>query len=508
MYRQIPFLRFVLFFILGILVQSHYPAGNALSFVCLAVACIFISSIPSVQKQYAFRFLFGLGLGLLLFALAMQITRCAWEKSAWKVNSGEHFYQVQVMDEPVRKPKTYQCKVRILTADSVVCHQCAYQQLVVYLPVDERSENLVAGDCLWVNGSFEPAPAYLQKQSVAATGFVRLGQWSTIASTHVPFSLKLYGLSIRRILLKQLRQIVSDPDAFAIAAALMFGYRNELDANLQQSFRNIGASHILAISGAHFAILFGMLYFMLSFLGNSPKAKRLKQIIFIPLIWYFAFLTGFSPSVVRASAMLTIWGVGELLGCRAFTYNTIAVVAFFMLLFHPLYLFDVSFQLSFMAVIAILVISPRLAKGYESKNRIIQYVWQLTCVSLAAQIGVLPLSVYYFHQFPVFFLLTNFCLIPLMSVLLFFIPLSMILSAVFGNISWMLFPLRQSLQWFIDITEGLNALPFRTIDNLNLDLQGMIVFLLCIICLLLVWIRKRMVYFCYLLILLLVQWIF
>jgi competence protein ComEC len=371
---------------------------------------------------------------------------------------------------------------------------------------------LVAGDCLWVNGSFEPAPAYLQKQSVAATGFVRSEQWSTIASTHVPFSLKLYGLSIRRILLKQLRQIVPGPDAFAIAAALMLGYRNELDANLQQSFRNIGASHILAISGAHFAILFGMLYFMLSFLGNSPKAKRLKQIIFIPLIWYFAFLTGFSPSVVRASAMLTIWGMGELLGCRAFTYNTIAVAAFFMLLLHPLYLFDVSFQLSFMAVIAILVISPRLAKGYESKNRIIHYVWQLTCVSLAAQIGVLPLSVYYFHQFPVFFLLTNFCLIPLMSVLLFFIPLSMILSAVFGNISWMLFPLRQSLQWFIDITEELNALPFRTIDNLNLnldlDLQGMIVSSLCIICLLLVWIRKRMVYFCYLLILLLVQWIF
>ncbi|MDR2843319.1 MAG: hypothetical protein LBV57_01570, partial [Candidatus Symbiothrix sp.] len=90
MYRQIPFFRFVLFFILGILVQSHYPADNALSFVCLGVAgiFIFISFLPSIKKQYAFRFLFGLGLGLLLFALAMQITRCAWEKSAWKVDSG------------------------------------------------------------------------------------------------------------------------------------------------------------------------------------------------------------------------------------------------------------------------------------------------------------------------------------------------------------------------------------------------------------------------------------
>jgi competence protein ComEC len=307
------------------------------------------------------------------------------------------------------------------------------------------------------------------------------------------------------MLLDRLHTIVPDRQSYAVAAALMFGYRNELDDTLMQSFRNIGAAHILAISGTHFAILFGMLYFLLSFIGNSRKGRLIKQLILLPFVWGFAFLTGFSPSVIRAALMLTIWGVGEAFASRSFSLNTVAVAAFFMLLFYPLYLFDVGFQLSFMAVIAILLINPYLTKLYESKNPLIQYGWGLCCVSVSAQVGVLPLSVYYFHQVPVFFLLTNLFLLPLAAALLFLIPVSLLLHTLFGQVAWLMFPVNRFLEGFISVTKALDRFSYHNIQDVHLSLWDTAVWFLAIVFLVLLLVKKRGIYLCLFILLLALQ---
>jgi competence protein ComEC len=464
-----------------------------------------LSFIPRLNRRYNLRFLFGAGLCLFLFDSAVLLTKTAYKQSEWPVPSGNYWYKAIVTDDPVMKPKTRMCKIRIISAGNPVDSVAAGKQAVVYLPVDSLSRAIIPGDCLVFYGSLESAPPYLKKHSVAATGFIRNNRWFLEKTTAPPFSIRLKALSLRRILLSRLQQIVPDRSSYALAAALLFGYRNDLDKDLQQSFSRIGAAHILAISGTHFSILFGMMYFMLSFTGNSRKGRFVKQLILLPLMWGFAFLTGFSPSVIRAALMLSIWGLGDAFFHRSFSLNTIAVAAFFMLLFHPLYLYDVGFQLSFLAVASIVVINPYLVSLYETKNLLIKYLWELSCVSISAQIGVLPLSVYYFHQFPLTFLLTNILLMPLAAILLFLIPVSLLFHFLFGPVSWFWFPLNKTLAVFLSTVRMLDGFSYGNIRNLNLDVEGVIALSSILVFIILLLIKKRIVYF-YLLLIALFFW--
>ncbi|MDR0546436.1 MAG: ComEC/Rec2 family competence protein [Dysgonamonadaceae bacterium] len=497
-------MRLVLFVISGIVVQSQKPCSSGLLVVLLLFSLLFFvgAYLPKFKKNYPFRFLFGAGLALLLFVAAAFFTRLAWREAEWPVGAKTHFYKAQIVDEPVRRPKTWRCDLRILSAGNSIFTSVKNKQIRLYLPHDNRSQMLRAGDCITFSGTLNASEEYLHKQSLAATGFLRAGDWQLIPEFKAPFSIRIKALQVRRQLLSRLRRIIPGEDSFALAEALVFGYRNDLDEDLQQSFRNIGAAHILAISGAHFAILFGIGYGLLSFLGNYPRSKRLKQAILLPLMWIFAFLTGFSPSVVRAVLMLTVWGIGEALGRRTLTLNTVAATGFMMLVFNPLYLFDLGFQLSFAAVISILLLNPYFVRLYQSKNLIIKYIWDLSCVSVSAQIGVLPLSIYYFHQFPVFFLLSNILLLPLVSVILFLVPFSMLFDYLSVNYTWVMWPLRQSLAAFISIARRLDNLPYGSIQNLNWNLINVVAALGVILLLALLFVRKRMIYACLLLILL------
>jgi competence protein ComEC len=483
--RQAPFLRLVFSFIAGIIIQYNYDVSSGLRYILILAFALFVPTFfPKINKQYSLRCLFGMRILLLSFASAAFLTQMAWQKSEWKTEN-RHTYLVRIIDDPVNKPKTIRCNVEIISADSAIKKDVIHKKVIIYLTKDSAGLSLVAGNCLYVNtflkkpqplpgeDSFD-YPLYLRKQSFSAVAFVRANDWH-LETIPIPAGwqwVQFQALAIRKNLFFHLKNILPDNQSFSVAAALMFGYTNELDKEMRQRFSNIGAGHILAVSGLHFNFIFGFASLCLSFLGMSAKAKRIKQLILVPLIWGFAFITGFSPSVIRAACMLTLWGIGDAFFYKSFTLNTVAAVAFFMLLHNPLYLFDVGFQLSFSAVVSIVVINPYLVNLYTSKNKIIKYLWELTAVSFSAQIGVLPLSLYYFHQFPLLFLITNMIMIPLSGILLFLIPFSLLLSSVFGASLWMTFPLRISLSLFISVTEYLDSIPGGTISNINLSVSG------------------------------------
>jgi competence protein ComEC len=493
---------------LGVVIQIHWdvPSAVLLFFLLFAILFFIRSYFSKRNKQYDFRFMFGLGFSLLLFVAAIWTTKSEWKKSEWNTESVNHLYRGRVIEEPIAKPKTYLCKIRIISADEAIYKQVVNKKAIIYIPKDSLSKKITAGDYLLFNGLLEKPQAYLRKYSFAATGFIRKEAWHPENDCKYSFSPFLKALSVRRNLLTRLQKIVPDRSSYAIAAALMFGYRNEIDKDLQQSFVHIGAAHILAISGTHFSILFGMLYFMLSFIGNSLKGKMIKQLILFPLIWGFALLTGFSPSVVRAALMLSIWGIGNAIFHKPFTLNTVAIAAFFMLLFNPLYLFDAGFQLSFAAVISIVLVQPYFAGLYISKNPALRYIWNLSSVSISVQPGVLPLTVYYFRQIPIIFLLTNILLIPLSAVLLFLIPVSLLLQFLFGTIDWLMFPLNKTLESFISIVRALDTFSYSYISVSGMNGWEIVALLLSILLLLLLVLKKRFVYFC-LLILLILIWI-
>ena len=217
----------------------------------------------------------------------------------------------------------------------------------------------------------------------------------------------------------------------SILDALLFGQRNFIDKETITNFSKSGVVHILAISGLHIGILYVFLAFVLKPLYRFKNGKVLRLVLILVLLWMFAFVTGLPASVTRAVTLFSFITLGNYFNQQTNIFNAVAVSALLLLLFHPNFIFDVGFQLSYAAVIAILLFQPYFETFYVTKNRVGVYFTDIILVSLAAQIGVLPLSLYYFHQLPLLFLLANLVVIPIASFVLIIGSITLILNFVF-----------------------------------------------------------------------------
>ena len=198
----------------------------------------------------------------------------------------------------------------------------------------------------------------------------------------------------------------------AIASALVLGEKSYLTPDIKKAYSEAGAMHVLAVSGLHVGLVYLLLSYLFKGLGKSRNALVLKTLIIVVLILFYAGATGFSPSVTRASIMFSLIAVGGIIRRNSSIYNIIFTSAFGMLLWDPLLLFNVSFQLSYIAVIGIIYLYPKIFNLFFPKTAIGYYLWSLICLSLSAQIATFPLALYYFGLFPTWFLLTNLIVVP------------------------------------------------------------------------------------------------
>ena len=234
---------------------------------------------------------------------------------------------------------------------------------------------------------------------------------------------------IHKYLKSKLNKHNLNPDSKAIILALLLGERQDLSPQIRQDYIDAGVIHILAVSGLHVGILMLLVQFLLKPLGNLKKARIFRLVIVLGVIWFFAAIAGFSPSVLRAATMFTFLQIGIQIGQRRSGYNALIASAVILLLIKPQLLFEVGFQLSYAAVFFIMWLYPKIETLWKPKNKLLRYYWQLICVSLAAQMGVLPLSLYYFHQFPGLFLIANIIVLPALGIILIYgIALLVLLS--------------------------------------------------------------------------------
>ncbi len=234
----------------------------------------------------------------------------------------------------------------------------------------------------------------------------------------------------------------------SIAKALLIGYKVDLDKDLVQAYSNAGVVHLIAISGLHMGIIYGVLVWIFSLLPVIKKSKPTRLILIILSLWFFALLTGASPSVLRAAVMFSFIVAGNAFNKKNSVYNSLAASAFLLLCFNPFILWDVGFQLSYLAVLGIVVAQKNISNWLYFKNKYEQRAWQLAAVSLSAQLFTFPLCFYYFHQLPLLFLFSNMLAIPLATfalwgclTLVFISPFSIVAfyfgKAVYGII-WLL----------------------------------------------------------------------
>ncbi len=207
-------------------------------------------------------------------------------------------------------------------------------------------------------------------------------------------------------------------NALSIINALLLGQRQTIDKTIYNNYVNSGTIHILAVSGLHVGILLLILNFILRPLLYFKYGYILRPAIIIILLWSFAVIAGLSPSVTRAVTMFSVLSFAMHLKRPANIYNTLAISAFFILLFKPNFLFEIGFQMSYLAVLGIVSIQPILYRLWKPKYWIIDKPWQIFTVTVAAQVGVAPISLFYFHQFPGLFFISNLVVIPFLGFIL------------------------------------------------------------------------------------------
>lgn len=253
---------------------------------------------------------------------------------------------------------------------------------------------------------------WLATQNIYYKIFLKQGEFIRL-NTNTGNALIRFALRLRESQVSLYRKLIKNNDAFSIATTLILGYRNDLSAETLDIYSKTGTIHVLSVSGMHVGLVYVVLNWLLFFLNRKQIFRTLKTMIILSLIWFYALLTGFSPSVLRAALMISVFITAKLFNKHTNSYNIIAFTAFCLLLYNPFLIWDVGFQLSFLAVFGLIYLHPKIKDLLSLKSPWLTKGWDMIAMSLAAQLATYPFSVYYFHQFPVYFLLSNlFIMLP------------------------------------------------------------------------------------------------
>ncbi len=330
---------------------------------------------------------------------------------------------------------------------------------------------------------------YLLNHGIIAQGFVYYDNWKLEKPDLQHLSLmdraQLNAHVVRRNILDNLKVNIFEEDVFAIIAAMVMGDKSALTKEMRNTYSLTGASHVLALSGLHL----GIIYAFLSFVSFRRRYKYFGSTLLICAIWAYAFLVGMMPSVVRAALMLSIMTFVGLSGRAPLSLNVLSFAAIVMLLVKPLNIYDVGFQLSFLAVAFIVSfhkhVNPLVPVDYQQRHRLVRWLWQLALVSFLAQMGTMPIVAYYFGNIPLLALISNFVVIPCTTVIL-YLSVALVL---FGFVPLLGQAIGFMLSFVVSAQNGflamLSALPYASIQDVDINMMQVVVSYSIIVCLLL-----------------------
>ena len=463
--RSVPLLKIFICLVAGIMFQ-HWLETWHWGFALLSLTLLFIVFqflTRRTTSKYRYKLLYA-GVQYILFVLV----GCAL--GHWSKHPHRKGYYNQYSYDAIRivwgsdtreNDRWYKSivKVSAVRTDStwITCHG----KLLVYY--DKQIDEPCYGDQFVILGKANIIPkpelpvsfdynAYMANKDVHGQVFVRQQHVLKLNESNRN-QLIAIALASRRQLDKHLGSILSTAQSHAMARALLLGDRSGIDQSVLDQYANIGVVHVLAVSGLHVGgiyLLLGVLLQLLGFRQNRPAAIWITVII----LWVYALITGLSASVCRASLMFTLYGIGRLLSRKVNVLNIWAASGIILLVINPLKLFDVGFQLSFLAVFGILVLYKPIHHIYKPGSRLISKIWSLVVVSTAAQLFTFPLLMYYFHKVSLIFLLSNLVIVPLVTVLFY----GSLLVMCFGSLPWIGAKLCLSIDWLVELLNRLGHL--------------------------------------------------
>ena len=467
--QNIPFLRITVALAIGIIIGEYLKVDLTLYFAFLSVL-LFILIVLHNKYKYSYSQLFGLGTQFFFILLGVLVTQ---QYNIKPVLYEKGNFTAVILETPQEKPNSLKSLIQINAIyfnDSI---KPTKELAIAYFAKDKNVKELKAGDVILFDNVPQPITnnnnpfefdykKYLARKKIYRQVYLPADAW--IKTNQSVMSLSCRAEQIRESLLKIYRNQPIDENEFEILSSLTLGYTRELDPETKRVFSSSGAIHVLSVSGQHVAIIFWVITLLFGFLKNRKSGRTIFLIISISSLWFFAFITGLSPAVMRASAMFTIFVVGDYMHRKSNIYNSFTASAFILLLINPNNLYDIGFQLSYIAVFGIVYLQPKLEKLIQVKSKFIKFFWSLITVSIAAQVATFPVTTYYFGQFPTYFWLTNIFVIPAVMVL---VPIGILLLFV-SKIYIISYLLSVLLNYMIKITYFLliliDRLPYSVLE--------------------------------------------
>lgn len=461
--------RVTAFFAAGVLAGIYFPwliPLQSLTVFLTILSLVYLVLWFALNRLPAIRLASGI-VGLLLvtgfgYAAFLVHDESRLPTSLYQVQDAVLAYRVRIAAPVDTRPSSYRSTGALEAVKTLQGWIPATGKVMLYWSRAARADTLCYGDRLLVAGSPVRVQApqnphefdyksFLARKNVFHQHFLQPGKWmvETVSTDRGP---RYYAVEAHRWTLGVIERVVRGDREKAIVAAFVIGVTDGIDDDLRQAYAAGGAMHALAVSGMHVSILYGALLLILSPFERRKGGPWTVAAISLVLLWMFGFITGLSPSVLRAVTMFSFVAIAKPLKRVSGIYNTLAASAFVLLLFDPWLILSAGFQLSYLAVLGIVLFYRPLYHLWEAPWAWADWVWQITCVSIAAQIATMPVSLFYFHQFPVYFLLANVFVIPASTLILLGGLLMLLLSPLALVAGW----LARILEWMIWLlNEGL-----------------------------------------------------
>ncbi|MCE7060401.1 ComEC/Rec2 family competence protein [Dyadobacter sp. CY343] len=486
MFSKAPFVGFVLLFIAGILLGGFFFSFKILSEIS-SLVLLTIAVISSILC-YQFQLKAGTSVSIWLSLICLgAFCRVAAEESRDAIivsleNSHYTAYEAVIASLPEKRQKTVRFEVEITRILENGLWISMPARGLINIPAD-ADQIPRPGDKIVVKGRLErPFLAmnpeqfdyrkYLRNKGILWTDQLRQGSFAVIHASSSAASLRLWLTGISDWADTRFRENLPDDRSYGLVKAMLLGRRDDLQAEQTDDYIASGSVHILSVSGMHVAIIFLMITTVLGWLKKWRYGKLLYVSIITLLLVFYALATGFSPSVQRATIMCIVFVLAEVSGRKHYSMNTLGISALLILLFDPSALFDVGFQLSYLAMTGIFLFYEPIYSIFNPANRCTKFIWQISALAFAAQLATFPLSIFYFHQFPTYFWLVNPFVIAFTNILL---PAALVLLLVsFTNLDWLQWVVNQVVDWSAYLT-NISAsvpknLPGYLIENVNLGL--------------------------------------
>ena len=415
-----PFIRLLMPFALGIWLSflclnlSKNMVGYLLIAVFLLGIALFV--VASAVKDYRYRWVFGVLLNMHLILIGVVVVHIRDDD----LDAGREVFVARLAECPTEKERSVKVILKMQSDQGAV---------MAYFEKDERSLGLRYGDVI---AFYEPPDMveppknpeqfdyqkYLYRKGILRQVYLKDDAWDELGMNSAN-PIYAFSYRLRDFLLSTMRDLGIEGDEYAVAAAILLGYDDTLPTELRQKYVVAGSMHILCVSGMHVGVVFMVFSYLLGFLNRRKTWQNvLKQSLLLLFIWFYALLAGLAPSILRSTIMLSFVIIGDMLKREGVLLNSLAASAFLLLCIDPANLFNVGFLLSYCAVIGIVVLQRPIYNLFYTKLKFLDKIWELTAVTLAAQIATAPFSIYYFHQFPSYFWLSNLFMGPISTVVI------------------------------------------------------------------------------------------